>query len=47
MIWRFTYICYKAKEQQWKESKNETKKSNKQKYMSKQLHRKTSIKDTN
>ena len=26
MIWRFTYICYKSKEQQWKESKNETKK---------------------
>ena len=25
MIWRFTYICYKSKEQQWKESKNETK----------------------
>ena len=25
MIWRFTYIYYKAKEQQWKESKNETK----------------------
>jgi len=25
MIWRFTYICYKAKGQQWKESKNETK----------------------
>ena len=34
MIWRFTYICYKSKEQQWKESKNETKKeNNKQKYM--------------
>ena len=25
MIWRFTYICYKAKAQQWKESKIETK----------------------
>jgi len=25
MIWRFTYTCSKAKEQQWKESKNETK----------------------
>ena len=25
MIWRFTYICYKAKEQQLKESKNKTK----------------------
>jgi len=34
MIWRFTYICYKSKEQQWKESKNETrKKNNKQKYI--------------
>ena len=48
MIWRFTNICYKSKEQQWKESKNETnKKNNKQKYMSKQLHWKTGIKDTN
>ena len=48
MIWRFTYICYKSKEQQLKESKNETKKeNNKQKYMSKQLHSKTGIKDTN
>ena len=26
VIWRFTYICYKAKAQQWKESKIETKK---------------------
>ena len=47
MIWRFTYICYKAKEQQLKESKNKTKKNNKQKYMSKQLHSKKGIKDTN
>ena len=41
MICRFTYICYKSNEQQWKESKNETKKNNIQKYMSKQLHSKT------
>ena len=47
MIWRFTYTCDKAKEQQWKESKNEKKKNNKQKYMSKQLHSKTGIMDTN
>ena len=26
MIWRFTYICYESKEQQWQESKNETNK---------------------
>jgi len=47
MIWRFTYICYESKEQQWQESKNETNKKEQQKYMSKQLHSKTGIKDTN
>ena len=30
MIWRFIYICYKSKEQQWKESKNERNKKEQQ-----------------
>ena len=49
MIWRFTYIdVTNQKNNNEKKVKiKETKKNNKQKYMSKQLHSKTGIKDTN